>query len=278
VNVAALAARLRAAGSVFAEDEARLLLAADGDLETLVRRRLAGEPLETVVGWAEFCGLRIVVEPGVFVPRRRTELLAREAAALVRPGSVVVDLCCGTGAIATAVAHLAPGAELHAADLDPRAVACARRNVEPVGGSVWLGDLFAALPGRLAGRIDVLAVNAPYVPTEAIATMPPEARDHEARLALDGGDDGLEVHRRVARDAAGWLAPGGTVLIETSTRQASSTAALLADAGLAATVRRDAEVDGTVAIGTLAIGTAAIGRVPMATGSDSGGRDGGGTA
>jgi release factor glutamine methyltransferase len=249
VSPAALAARLRAAGSVFAEDEARVLLAAGGDLEALVARRVAGEPLEAVVGWAEFCGLRIAVEPGVFVPRRRTELLAREAAALVLPGAVVVDLCCGTGAVAAAVARLASPGEVHAADVDPAAVHCARRNVEPVGGSVWLGDLFAALPARLRGRVDVLAVNAPYVPTAAIATMPPEARDFEARLALDGGPDGLDVHRRIVGDAMSWLAPGAAVLIETSDRQAQATAALLAAAGLAVTVRRDDEVDGTVAVG-----------------------------
>ncbi len=245
-------ARLRAAGSVFAEDEAALLLAEASSaeaLEELVERRIGGEPLETILGWAGFCGLRVRTAPRVFVPRRRTELLARRAAALLPEGGVAVDLCCGTGAVAMAIASLASPAVLHAADLDPAAVACARRNLEPLGGSVTEGDLFAALPDALRGRIDVLAVNAPYVPTDAIATMPPEARDHEARMALDGGADGLDLHRRIAAGAPQWLAPGGAVLIETGRTQAAWTAVLLSSAGLAVDVESDDEVDGTVAIG-----------------------------
>ena len=147
------------------------------------------------------------------------------------------------------IAALASPGALHAADLDPAAVACARRNLEPLGGVVTEGDLFAALPEALRGRIDVLAVNAPYVPTDAIATMPPEARDHEARMALDGGADGLDLHRRIAAAAPAWLAPGGAVLIETGRTQAAWTAVLLSSAGFAVEVDSDDEVDGTVAIG-----------------------------
>ena len=247
----AVVARLRAAGCVFAEEEAALLLAADGELDDLVARRVAGEPLEQVLGWAEFCGLRIAVEPGVFVPRRRTELLAVTAAALAGPGAVVVDLCCGTGAVGAVVADAVPGVLLMATDLDPAAVACARRNVEPRGGRVVVGDLFGALPDELRGRVDVLAVNAPYVPTDAIALMPPEARDHEARLALDGGDDGVAVHRRVAAGVRSWLSPGGVLLIETSERQAPLTVAALASAGLGTEVLRDDDRDATVVTGRL---------------------------
>lgn len=248
----AVVARLRAAGAVFAEEEAALLreqAASDAELEELLARRVAGEPLETILGWAAFCGLRIRTAPTVFVPRRRTELLARRAAALLPAGGTAVDLCCGTGAVAVAIAALADPGELHAADLDPAAVACARTNVEPVGGAVWEGDLTDALPTRLAGSVQVLAVNAPYVPTGEIATMPPEARDHEARLALDGGPDGLDVHRRVAAVASRWLADGGAVLIETSEAQAAATAALLVAGGLTVSVEHDDDVDGTVAIG-----------------------------
>ncbi|MGN6742893.1 MAG: putative protein N(5)-glutamine methyltransferase [Amnibacterium sp.] len=248
----AVVARLRAAGSVFAEDEAALLTAeapSEAALAGLVDRRVAGEPLETILGWASFCGLRIRTAPHVFVPRRRTELLARRAAALLPPGGTAVDLCCGTGAVAVAIAALATPGALHAADVDPAAVTCARGNVEPLGGRGWPGDRVAGRPAALVGRIDVLAVNAPYVPTGAIATMPPEARDHEARIALDGGTDGLDVHRRVAAIAPQWLAPGGAVLVETSEAQAPATAALLAAGGLAVSVERDDEVDGTVAVG-----------------------------
>jgi release factor glutamine methyltransferase len=235
----AIVAELRAAGCVFADEEAALLQteATDqADLRQMLARRVAGEPLEQIVGWAEFCGLRIVVTPGVFVPRKRTEELVELAVALLvdieRP--VVVDLCCGTGAIGVAIAAREPGTELHAADLDPDAVACARRNVSM--GEVHEGDLYDALPAGLAGRVDVLAVNAPYVPTDEIAMMPTDARDHEHRIALDGGPDGLDLHRRVAAGASAWLRPDGTLLIETGRRQAEGTAAACADAGLVAAV------------------------------------------
>ncbi len=251
VPPAGLVARLRAAGCVFAEDEARLLLAAadaTAVLEDLVARRVAGVPLEQVLGWAEFAGLRVVVEPGVFVPRRRTELLVREALRLVagRP-AVVVDLCCGSGAVAAALAAAAPGLDLHAADLDPAAVHCARRNLPRA--AVHEGDLYAALPPDLRGRVDVLVANAPYVPTSAIALMPPEARDHEPRSALDGGRDGVDVHRRIAAGALDWLSPAGTLLVETSEEQAPATRAALAAAGLRTEVVRDEETAGTVVLG-----------------------------
>jgi release factor glutamine methyltransferase len=250
--VSDIIARLRAAGCVFAEDEARLLVGTartPGELATMVERRVAGLPLEHVLGWAEFAGLRVAVDPGVFVPRRRTEFLAREAAAVARPGAVVVDLCCGSAAVGVAVAAAVPGIELHAADVDPAAVRCARRNVSAVDGRVYEGDLDAALPPALAGRVDVLVANAPYVPTEAVGLMPPEARLHEPRVALDGGADGLDVQRRVAAAAPRWLAPGGHLLIETSGRQAPHTAAAVAAAGLTARVAHDEELDATVVIG-----------------------------
>lgn len=242
--------RLRAAGCVFAEEEAALLVAAAGspdELAALVERRAGGLPLEQLLGWAEFCGLRIVVEPGVFVPRRRTELLVGEAAALAPPRAVVVDLCCGSGALGAALAAALPDAQVYAADIDPAAVACARRNLPP--DRVFAGDLFGALPAELRGRIDVLAVNAPYVPTDSVALMPPEARLYEAPVALDGGADGLAVQRRVAVGAPGWLAPRGHLLVETSERQAPLTVAAFEAAGLAARVVRDEELDGTAVVG-----------------------------
>jgi release factor glutamine methyltransferase len=246
--------RLRAAGCVFAEEEAGLLVTAAGSpekLEGLVARRVGGEPLEHVLGWAELCGVRVLVDARVFVPRQRTAFLVERAVALaaVHDRPVVVDLCCGSGAVGAVVADRVPGVELYASDLDPFAVACARRNLEPRGGRVFCGDLFAALPGALRGRVDVLAVNAPYVPTEAIAMMPPEARDHELLMALDGGPDGLDVHRRVAASAPGWLAPGGALLIETSSRQAPVAAAVLAEHGLRPSIERSDELDATVVIG-----------------------------
>ncbi|MGK5114286.1 putative protein N(5)-glutamine methyltransferase [Geodermatophilus sp. CPCC 205506] len=222
-----------------------------GHLEALLARRVAGEPLETVLGWAAFSGLRVGVEPGVFVPRRRTEFLVERAVGLLRGTDrpVVVDLCCGSGAVGLAIASTRGGVELHAADIDPVAVRCARRNLAPVGARVHRGDLYAALPGHLAGRVDLLAVNAPYVPTAAIAGMPPEARDHEPRSALDGGADGVDLHRRVAAEARRWLGPGGTLLVETSAAQAPLTAAAVEAGGLSAEVARDDDRDATVVVG-----------------------------
>jgi release factor glutamine methyltransferase len=244
--------RLRAAGCVFAEDEAALLVAAatgPAELDALVAQRVGGLPLEHLLGWAEFCGLRVVVGPGVFVPRRRTAFLVRQAASLAPEPAVVVDLCCGSGAVGAALLDALGRVELVAADVDPVAVRYARRNVEPRGGQVVEGDLDAPLPPGLRGRVDVLVANAPYVPTGAIALMPPEARDHEARVALDGGADGLDVQRRVAAVAPRWLAPGGSLLIETSEAQAPATAAAVTAAGLVARVARDEDLDATVVIG-----------------------------
>ncbi|WP_141974805.1 putative protein N(5)-glutamine methyltransferase [Saccharothrix saharensis] len=244
-------ARLRAAGCVFAEDEARVLVeAARGpeELELLTARRVAGLPLEQVVGWAEFCGLRVVVEPGVFVPRRRTEFLVRVAVGVAGPGAVVVDLCCGSGAVGAAVVDRVPGVELYAVDVDPVAVACARRNVG--AGRVYEGDLYGPLPVSLAGRVDVLVANAPYVPTGSIGMMPPEAREHEPLVALDGGVDGLDVQRRVIAGAARWLAPGGRLLVETGARQAAGTVAAFARGGLRAEVVSDEELSATVVVGS----------------------------
>jgi release factor glutamine methyltransferase len=266
-------ARLRVAGCVFAEDEARLLEDAartPAELDELVGRRVKGLPLEHVIGWAEFCGLRIFTDAGVFVPRRRSEFLVATAVSLPSTTSpVIVDLCCGTGALGLAVAAgmraasasgagwvpaeavgaEAVGANLYAADLDQAAVACARRNVEPAGGHVYAGDLFDALPSVLRGRVDVLICNAPYVPSAEVAFLPAEARDHEPLVALDGGLDGLAVLRRAASGAPGWLAPDGVLLVETSDRQAPSMASAMARAGLTPAIQADEESGATVVTG-----------------------------
>ncbi|WP_405577407.1 putative protein N(5)-glutamine methyltransferase [Streptomyces sp. NBC_01190] len=245
--------RLRAAGCVFAEDEARLLLAeaADPDrLRDMVERRAGGLPLEHVLGWAEFGSLRIAVDPGVFVPRRRSEFLLGVAVALAEPGALVVDLCCGSGALGVALAAAVDGVELHAADLDPAAVVCARRNVLPIGGQVHHGDLFTPLPDRLRGRVAVLAANVPYVPSDSVALLPPEARDHEARMALDGGPDGLDVLRRVAAEARDWLTPGGALVFETGEAQAARAVEIVRAGGLEPRLATDEELYATVVVGT----------------------------
>jgi len=272
-ELAALVGALRAAGCVFAEEEATLLCAEAADaagLAELTARRVAGEPLELVLGWAGFCGLRIAVEPGVFVPRRRTEFLARTAGSLLAPRDVAVDLCCGAGAVGAAL--LAPGAtddecaapgatvgaaaagiELHAADLDPVAVRCARRNlagaIRQGTAFVYEGDLDALLPARLAGRVSVLTANVPYVPSSEVPLLPAEAREFEPLTALDGGADGLDVLRRVAGCAPHWLRPGGSVLIEISERQQEAALASFRAAGLEARVLKSDDYDTSVMVG-----------------------------
>ena len=247
-----LVGRLRAAGCVFAEDEAAMLLAEASDaghLEAMVEQRVAGVPLEQVLGWAEFAGLRIAVAPGVFVPRQRTTLLVRTATQLLTPGMTLVDLGGGTGAIAAAVRAAVPRVEVYAVDIDPAAVACARRNLPPE--LVFEGDLYDALPGGLRGRVDVVAANAPYVPTDEIALMPPEARDHEHRVALDGGRDGLDVQRRVIAGAAMWLTGTGHVLVETGKPQVNATVSAFEEAGFSAHTVVDDHIGGTAVVGRL---------------------------
>jgi release factor glutamine methyltransferase len=244
----ALVRRLRAAGCVFAEDEADLLIAAAASAEALtdlVDRRVAGLPLEHLLGWAEFCGLRVAVDPGVFVPRGRTALLVEAAAAVAGPAPAVLDLCCGSGAAALVLhGRLAPR-WLAAADVDPAAVACARRNLAPLGVPVYQGDLFAPVPLRWRGRLDLVVANAPYVPSGAVAMLPAEARLHEAPVALDGGADGLAVLRRVAAGAAEWLAPGGHLAVEVSAGQAGTLCGVMADAGLDPSVVHDDDLEAT---------------------------------
>jgi release factor glutamine methyltransferase len=269
-----IVARLRTAGCVFAEEEADLLLAEAGAAEQLaamVSQRESGLPLEQVLGWAEFCGLRIAVRPGVFVPRRRTEFLVRQAVSLAPPGAVVVDLCCGSGAVAAAVAAalsdrgpaagaaggLAPGlgpvgggsgAKVYAADVDPVAVECARGNVP---GEVFAGDLYEALPRRLIGQVDILVVNAPYVPTDEVGMMPPEARLYEPPVALDGGADGLDILRRVIAGAPQWLTPRGHLLVESSRRQAPQLVEAAARHGLHARTTTAEDLEATAVVAEL---------------------------
>jgi len=243
---------------VFAEEEAELLLAeARGEqrsLESMVSRRESGEPLEYVIGWAELAGVRVAVVPGVFVPRERSAPLVAEAIVelrrrrLKRP--IVVDLCCGTGAIGAAIATAVPEVELHAADLDGDAVSLARRNLAPFAAAVHRGDLLDALPADLRGRIDLIAANSPYVPSAELGLMPREARLYEPPWALDGGADGLDPLRRIAIDAPDWLAAGGSVLVEAATDGAEEGAEAFAAAGLRARVVRSEELEVAVVVGS----------------------------
>lgn len=218
-------------------------------LELFVQQRVSGLPLEHVVGWAEFAGMRIAVDPGVFVPRPRTEHLVARARDRMRDGAVVLDLCCGSGAIGVAVVRDF-AATLVAADFDPAAVANARRNVEPLGGRVFESDVYDGLPEELRGTVDILTVVAPYVPTDAVALLPHEARDFEPLTALDGGADGLALVRRIVAGAPEWLAGGGILVTEISENQVARVLDEIGEAGMWATVEADEDSDSWVVVAT----------------------------
>jgi release factor glutamine methyltransferase len=229
-----IAYRLRAAGCVFAEDEAALLVAEfTGDaLEVAVARRVAGEPLELVLGFVEFGALRLAVAPGVFVPRRRTELVARRAIRALPAGGRLVDLCCGVGAIAALVASRRPDAVVLAADVDPVAVSVARTNLTEFGATAVVANMAEGLEGPF----NVITACPPYVPTAEIAFMPREAREFEPATALDGGQDGTDLQAAVFAAAAKLLSPGGVAIVETSRAQAERTCERAVEAGLSPSV------------------------------------------
>jgi len=230
-DLPAVARVLAAAGCVAADEEAaELVAAAAGDagvLRALVDRRVTGEPLAWITGRTVFCGLEVAVDPGVYVPRWQSEPLARRAADHLPDTGVAVDLCCGAGAIGLVLREARPGAEVVGTEVDPVAARCARRN----GLSVLVGDLDDPLPELLAGRVDVLVGVLPYVPAGAMATLPRDVRDFEPRLALDGGENGLEVVARAVRRSPRWLRPGGWLLLEVGSDQVDGASALLMAAG-----------------------------------------------
>ncbi|MFJ6208811.1 putative protein N(5)-glutamine methyltransferase [Lysinibacillus sp. NPDC092081] len=244
--------RLRSEGCVFAEEELQLLTSEARSIEDLmkmVEKRVSGLPLEYVLGFTKFCGLRIEVERGVFIPRRRTEFLVQQAKIITRPYDIVLDLCCGSGAIGAAITTDLKKILLHSVDIDPVAVRCTSRNITKIGGHVYQGDLYDALSDSLKGRVNIIVANVPYVPTDSIKLLPQEARLYEPKVALDGGMDGLDLQRKVIEEASHWLVPGGHLLIETSEIQATQTSEIFADFGLITKIARDYKLDATVVIG-----------------------------
>jgi release factor glutamine methyltransferase len=232
MDMDALVHALTQAGFVAPQEEAAALLRGSnegaGPIDELLDRRVHGEPLAWIVGTAEFCGLRIHVEPGVFVPRPHTEALARRAAALLPRDARAVDLCTGTGAVAAVMQAAHPGAEILATDIDPVAAANAERN----GIRALLGDLDQPLPRSWLGSVDVMTAVVPYVPTEELHLLPRDVLEHEPRASLDGGDRGTTVLTRAADVAARWLRPGGVVLLELGGDQADELRGTLEHEGL----------------------------------------------
>jgi release factor glutamine methyltransferase len=218
----ALVSTLATAGFVAPDEEANELVARAGDddalLDALVARRLTGEPLAWITGRISFCDLELRVDPGVYVPRWHTELLARRAVELLPPLGTAVDLCTGTGAIARTLSAAHPAARVMATDMDGRAVACARAN----GVEAYCGDLFAPLPGALDGQVDLIVGVVPYVPTPALALLQRDTLTFESPLSYDGGPDGTDILRRVVTESPRYLRPGGRVLVELGGEEADA--------------------------------------------------------
>ncbi len=251
MRIEQVAARLRAAGCVFAEAEAAVLVETSwGDdelLGELLRGRERGDPLEQLVGWVEFGGLRLNVGPGVFVPRQRSLLLAEVAARVVssQEHPVLVEAYCGVAPIAATLAEVAPGIEVHASDVDPVALGLARGNL-PEGSGIHRSDCLTGLPRALAGRVTLVVAVCPYVPESAVDLLPREAREHEPLSALAGGWDGLAEVRRLLDQAGPWLAPAGCVLVELNRGQVPGAAAFARDLGFATAVTQG--IDGRTAV------------------------------
>jgi release factor glutamine methyltransferase len=244
---AALTERLADAGFVAAEEEAdELLVAAAGDrarLDAMIARRLTGEPLAWITGSTTFCGLEIRVDPGVYVPRWQSELIAARAVHRLPAHGVAVDVCTGAGAIARTLMAHRPGARVIATDLDERAVACARAN----GVDARCGDLLAPLPGELRGRVDVVVGSVPYVPTAELGLLQRDTLAFESPLSYDGGGDGTDLLRRVVAGAPDYLVVGGALLLELGAGQPEALADDLARpgyAGVAVLVDEDGDIRG----------------------------------
>ncbi len=226
-----LAALLAGAGFIAAPAEAAELLARAGDdadlLDSLVRRRLTGEPLAWITGSTHFCGAQIQVDRGVYVPRRQSEPLALRAVARLPAAGTAIDLCTGAGAVARTLSSHRPDARVMATDLDERAVACARAN----SVEAYHGDLFAPLPPGFDGCVDVVTAVVPYVPTPDMALLHRDTFAFEVALSYDGGPDGTDILRRVIADSPRYLRGGGALLLELGGDQADALEEPLARCG-----------------------------------------------
>lgn len=199
----------------------------------LAARRMERTPLQYILGLQPFLGRDFHVDERVLIPRPETELLAERAVAALQgyADPTALDLCCGSGCLAVSLALGVPGAQVHAADLSPGALAVTRMNAKALGASLTLheGDLFGALPEGL--RFHVIVSNPPYIPAKDCLTLQEEVL-REPMMALDGGADGYDFYRRIAREAPARLHEGGTLLMETGHDQAENVMALCRQAGL----------------------------------------------
>jgi release factor glutamine methyltransferase len=251
LDLASITRTLAGAGCVAAAEEAAELLDASrgrDDLRRMVTRRLTGEPLAWITGTAAFCGLDVMVDGGVYVPRWQSEALARWAARVLPPAGRGVDLCTGAGAVAMVMQSFRPDALVVATEVDPGAARCARRN----GVVVYRGSLDEPLPVTWASRVDVMVGVPPYVPDRALHLLPRDVQRFEPRLALDGGPDGLALVRAVVRRSPRWVRPHGWLGLEVGGDQVDEVAALFEGEGFRTVeVLEDADGDPRAVCGRL---------------------------
>ena len=213
-------------------------------LRDLVKRRRSFEPIAYLRGEREFYGLKFRVDKRVLVPRPDTETLVDVALSRSTHVSMAMrqlDLCTGSGCVAIAMARQRPTARISASDLSPEALVVARENALRLGAynvAFYTGDLFVPFTGR---RFDVITANPPYIPTGDLATLMPDVRDHEPRLALDGGADGLDLVRAIVSAAPDHLEDGGVLALEIGAGEAPATVKLLEERGFAE-VRADRDI------------------------------------
>ena len=232
---------------LYAHFDRPLTEAERAEFRSAIERRATGEPLQYVTGEMPFRHLVLQVKPGVFIPRPETEVLVDAVLEhLDRIGGdqpAVLDLCTGSGAIAVSIAYERPGVRVHATEIVPATAEVARENARRAGVedrvTVLDGDLFGPVPAGLRGAFDVVVSNPPYIPTADMAGLPTEVGGFEPRVALDGGADGMDVVRRIAEDAQGWLKPGGVVVVETDTSCAKEAARVLSRWYEGVEVRKD---------------------------------------
>jgi len=207
----------------------------------LVRRRAQGEPLQTLIGTIEFYSRTFKVEAGVFIPRPETERLVEIATTLLAPpdhrliAPRAVEIGCGTGVVACSLAAELPRLEIWASDISAPAVELSRHNAQLLGlagrAHFHAGSRFEPLPRHLRGTVDLLVSNPPYVRRDEIEGLAVEVAEHDPRAALDGGPDGLDFYRHLAREMGDWLRPGAGIALEIGIQQDEAVPEILAGAG-----------------------------------------------
>lgn len=207
-------------------------------IQTIIKRRLMREPLQYIYGRWDFMGLSFAVRPGVLIPRPDTEIMVETVMGRLHDGMRILDLCTGTGCILISLLKYSNGCEGVGVDISAEALTLAQENAENINNSASISFLQGDLYGTLTEMVtlitfDIIVSNPPYIPADVIDTLEPEVKKYEPRLALDGGDDGLDIIRRIIDGAPEHLIKGGELFLEIGYDQGPSVSALMREAGFA---------------------------------------------